>query len=236
MARRKKQYIDFTSAGSGIVATLAGIGGAAAGATGKENILKFSNNETLYHHVLGTQTILIPAVTADGLDIGQDQADDDGCEVSGCPVTGSGGIQFVVGTDPAFYFACTVTVPDVSATDDFAIGFRKAETYQADVDNYDEMAAFNIISGDIKTETIINGASTVTTDTTDNWTDGQSKTLKVLVSAAGVVTYQVDGSAPTTTAAFTFDNAEVVIPFVYMLNTSDLVGALTITAWDVGYQ
>tara|TARA_Y100000310_G_scaffold242492_1_gene246648 strand:+ start:498 stop:1208 length:711 start_codon:yes stop_codon:yes gene_type:complete len=236
MARRKKQYIDFTSAGSGIVASLAGIGGAAAGSTGNENILKFSNNETLYHHVLGTQTILIPAVTADGLNIGQDQTDDDGCEISGCPVTGTGGIQFVVGTDPAFYFACTVTVPDVSATDDFAIGFRKAETYQAAVDGYDEMAAFNIISGDIKTETILNNAATVTTDTTDNWTDGQSKTLKVLVSAAGVVTYQVDGSAPTTTAAFTFDDAEVVIPFVYMLNTSDLVGALTITAWDVGYQ
>ena len=236
MARRKKQYIDFTSAGSGIVASLAGIGGAAAGATGSENVLKFSNNETLYHHVLGTQTILIPAITADGLNIGQDQTDDDGCEISTCPVTGSGGIQFVVGTDPAFYFACTISVPDVSATDDLAIGFRKAETYQAGVDGYDEMAAFNIISGDIKTETILNNATTVTTDTTDNWTDGQSKTLKVLVSASGAVTYQVDGSAPTTTAAFTFDDGEVVIPFVYMLNTSDLVGALTSTAWDVGYQ
>jgi len=236
MARRKKQYIDFTSAGSGIVASLAGIGGAAAGATGNENILKFSNNETLYHHVMGTQTILIPAVTADGLNIAQDLTNNDGAELSSCPVTGSGGVQFVVGTDPAFYFACTVTVTDVSGTDDFAIGFRKAETYQANVDDYDEMAAFNIISGDIKTETIINGASTVTTDTTDNWTDTQSKTVKVLVSAAGVVTYQVDGSAPTTTAAFTFDDAEVVIPFVYLLHTSDAAESTIITAWDVGYQ
>ena len=236
MARRKKQYIDFTSAGSGITGTLAGIGGATAGSTGSENILKFSNNETLYHHVNGTQTILIPAVTATGLNIGQDQTNDDGMELSTDPVTGSGGVQFVVGTDPAFYFACTINIPDVSGTDDLAVGFRKAETYQAALDNYDEMAAFNVISGDIKTETIINAAATVTTDTTDNWADAATKTLKVLVSAAGVVTYQIDGAAPTASAAFTFDSGEVVIPFVYMLHASDLAGAVTITSWDVGYQ
>ena len=241
MARRMKQYFDFTSMGSGPIASADMLAngtfpkGAATGAEGDENVLMFANGDSLYHHVLGTQTLITPNIVAAGLDIAQDLTNDDGMELCGTPSTGTG-IEFTVGTDAAFYFACSITITDVSGTDDFAIGFRKVEAFNATLDNYDEMAAFNIISGDIKTETILNGTATVTTDTTDNWADAASKTLKVLVSAAGVVTYQIDGSAPTTTAAFTFDDAEVVTPFVHLLHDSDVAEATIITAWDVGYQ
>ena len=241
MARRMKQYMDFTSIGSGPIGSADMLAdgsfpkGAATGATGDENVLMFNNGETLYHHVLGTQTLVTPNIVAAGLDIAQDLTNNDGMELCGAPSTGTG-IQFTVGTDAAFYFSCAITITDVSGTDDFAIGFRKVEAFQAAVDNYDEMAAFNVISGDIKLETILNGAATTTTDTTDNWADAASKTLKVLVSAAGVVTYTIDGSAPTTTASFTFDNGEVVTPFVYLVHDSDVAEATIITAWDVGFQ
>ena len=241
MARRMKQYMDFTSIGSGPLAAADKLAddsfpkGAATGATGDENVLMFNNGDTLYHHVLGTQTLITPNIVAAGLDIAQDLTNNDGMELCGAPSSGTG-IEFTVGTDAAFYFSCAITITDVSGTDDFAIGFRKVEAFQAAVDNYDEMAAFNVISGDIKLETILNGAATTTTDTTDNWADAASKTLKVLVSAAGVVTYTIDGSAPTTTASFTFDNGEVVTPFVYLVHDSDVAEATIITAWDVGFQ
>ena len=241
MARRMKQYLDFTSMGSGPIASADVLAdgtfpkGAATGATGDENVLMFNNGDALYHHVLGTQTLVTPHVVAAGLDIAQDLVNNDGMELCGAPSTGAG-IEFTVGTDAAFYFTCVIKITDVSGTDDFGIGFRKKEPFQANIDDYDEMAAFNIISGDIKLETIINGAGTVTTDTTGNWADVATKTLKVLVSAAGVVTYTVDGAAPATTAAFTFDDAEVVTPFVHLLHASDVAEATIITSWDVGYQ
>ena len=43
---------------------------------------------------------------------------------------------------------------------------------------------------------------------------------------ACVVTYKVDGSAPAATAAFTFDDGEVVTPFFYYINASDVAGAV----------
>tara|TARA_Y100000310_G_scaffold189267_1_gene189242 strand:+ start:77 stop:820 length:744 start_codon:yes stop_codon:yes gene_type:complete len=247
MARRLKQYIDFAAISSGPVSaadTLADgttPGGAATGATGDENVLMFSNGETLLHHVLGTQTLLTPSMTAVGLDIGQDQTANDGCELSTSAVTADGGIQFVVGTDDAFYFAAKIKVADIDGTDDLAVGFRKVEAFQANIDDYDEMASLNVngsgtTTKNIQIETILNGASTSTTDTTNTWADGATVTLKVLVSAAGVVTYTIDGSAPTTTATFTFDDAEVVCPFIYFLNDSNLAGLVEIITWDVGFQ
>ena len=162
-----------------------------------------------------------------------DQTDNDGVEITH-GITSRARPYFTVGTDSAFYFEVTFSIADVSGTDDCAVGFRKAEAYQANIDDYDEMAALNVISGDIKIETILNAGATTTTDTTDNWADAASKRLKVLVSDAGVVTYTIDGSAPTTTAAFTFDDGEKVVPFFYFLNASDLAGAVNITKWEVG--
>ena len=72
-------------------------------------------------------------------------------------------------------------------------------------------------------------------DTTNNFADGATHTFSVLVSASGVVTYQIDGSAPTTTLAQTFDDGDVVIPFFYGIGaaTGDPV---TLVSWFSGHQ
>lgn len=209
-------------------------GGAPTGTAGDENLLMWPGM-TLEYHVLGTQTDVAPEMSTTGLDIGSmDATDNDGAEY--CPgVSSKHDQRYVVGTDPAFYFEAKFSIADVSGTDDCAVGFRKVEAYQAAIDDYDEMACLNVISGDIKIETILNGGATTTTDTTDNWADAETKTLRVEVSAAGVVTYKIDGSAPTTTAAYTFDDAEVVVPFIYLLNASDLHGAVHLIHWESGY-
>lgn len=185
---------------------------------------------------IGTQT-LIPVIVATGLDIGMDQTDNDGYELT-TNCYGATGSPFVIGNSPAFFFEATVTIADVSGQDDFHVGFRRAETFNATFDNYLDLASIGLASADgaIKIETILANAATVTTDTTNTWADGATKVLKVLVSSAGVVTYTINGSAPTATAAYTFDNGIPVIPFVCQLQATTSPTAVVIQKWAVGYQ
>lgn len=207
---------------------------APTGATGDENLMGFPEG-TLEWHVNGTQTILAPALVATGLNVAQDQTANDGIEI--CPgILASSKAAFVVGTDPAFYAKLKFSLADVSGTDDCAFGFRKVEAYQAAIDNYDEMAALNVITGNINIETILNNAATVTTDTTLNWADTETHTLEVLVSAAGVVTYRVDGITPPTVASFTFDAGEVVTPFFYFLHDTDICDTVILQSFECGHQ
>jgi hypothetical protein len=208
--------------------------GAATGTAGDENLMKL-NGPVWEYHILGTQTIVSPTMGVGGLDVNMDQTDNDGVEVClGINAANKG--VFTVGTDAAFYAKMAFSIADVSGTDDCAFGFRKVEAYQANLDDYDEMACLNVISGNITIETILNGGVTTSTDTTNDWADAATHTLEVFVSAAGVVTYKIDGSAPTTTAAFTFDDAEVVVPFFYFLNASDVAGEVVLKEFECGLQ
>jgi hypothetical protein len=219
------------------IAASAVTGAVAAGTTGATNSLRTPYNFFEYHIKGAGQTILAPVATTAGLDISLDQTDDEGIEItpgiladnrrSGC---------FKVGTSAAFFVRCKFTIVDVSGTDDCAIGFRKAEAYQANIDDYDEAAFLNVISGDIKTETILNNAATVTTDSTLNWADGETHELEVRVSAGGAVTYLVDGASFASAVAFTFDAGEFVIPFIFFLHAADVAGAVTVIEFEYGLQ
>lgn len=212
--------------------TSARAGGAATGATGDTNVLGLGPNMFEYH-IKGTQTILAPVLTATGLDINMDQTDNDGVELS-MGITAKSRHSFIIGTDGPFKFRVKFKIADVSGTDDCAIGFRKAAAYAANIDDYTDMAVLNVISGAINIETIDDNAATTTTDTTDTWADGETHELQVNVSAAGVVTYKIDGVAPTTTAAFTFDNGDTVVPFMFFLNATDVAGAVELIEWECG--
>ena len=113
-------------------------GGAATGTAGDENIMCIGDSMFEYH-ILGTQTILGPQLVAAGLDIGMDQTANDGVEITQ-GILARQKHAFTVGTDGAFYLKVKFTIADVSGTDDCAVGFRKAEAYQANIDDYDEMA------------------------------------------------------------------------------------------------
>jgi hypothetical protein len=210
-------------------------GGAATGTAGDENQMNMGLNLFEYH-ILGTQTIVAPVPDALGLNVGLDQTENDGAEFT-MGIDAGAKHAFTVGTTPAFYAKASFKIPNVSGTDDFAFGFRKAEVYQANLDDYDEAACLNVISGDIKIETILNGGGTTTTDTTDNWADNESHSLEVYVSLAGAVTYKIDGAAPTTTAAFSFDATEVVVPFFYYLHAAaPVAGAIIWKSFECGLQ
>jgi hypothetical protein len=155
-----------------------------------------------------------------------DQTADDGLEIN-TGVLSDNPHAYIVGTD-AFFVRFRTSIVDVSGTDDFNMGFRKLEANQANVDDYADMAVFNIESGDIKIETIVGGATTSSTDTTDNWADGEEKFVEVQVDASGTATFLIDGSAPTTTATYQFTSGLTVIPFVYFLQDTDIAGAVPI--------
>jgi len=183
---------------------------------------------TLYPIV--AQDIDRPAATTTGMDYSYEQDDDDGIELrmSDNTVKGREGIdRFTVGKQ-AFEAELTFSIGDVSGTDDCAFGFAKVEALGTGlaIDDRDESAVLNVISGDIKIETILNGGSTSTTDTTDNFGGGETHALKIKVAKSGAVTYQINGAAPSTTASFSFDIGEVVTPSLYMLHASDVAGAI----------
>ncbi len=209
--------------------------GAATGTGGDENLMVL-NDSIWEYHMLGTQTIVAPIMGAGGVDGNSlDQTDNDGVEYClGINAVNKG--VFTVGTSEAFYAKMKFSIADVSGTDDCVFGFRKVEAYQANVDDYDEMAAMNVNAGNILFNNILNAGATTATDTTDNWADAETHELAVYVSDAGVVTYTIDGLAPTVTVEFTFDDAEVVVPFLFILNASDVAGAIVLKEFECGLQ
>lgn len=210
-------------------------GGASSGTAGDENVLILPTTAFEYS-ILGTQTITAPVITASGLNLGSmDQTANDGLELNHGTLS-SQIPSFIVGTDPAFFLRARFSIEDVSGTDDCAVGFRKVEANQANVDDYADMAVLNVIAGNINIETIVGGAATVTTDTTNNWADTETHELVIYVSDTGVVTYTIDGSAPTVTAAYSFTTGLNVMPFFYFLQDTDIAGAVPLMQWECGYQ
>tara|TARA_R110001583_G_scaffold26844_2_gene96490 strand:- start:64 stop:915 length:852 start_codon:yes stop_codon:yes gene_type:complete len=214
-----------------------------SGATGEINQWGFRCGNTLAVHAIGTQTLLAPALNAAGLDVSGDQTNNDGWAMRGRSVASLGALNkdyFTVGTSPAFFFKVKFSIADVSGIDDLRCGFAKVEAHNADPNALDELAAMHVVSGDIKTTTIINNASTVTTDLTapssGDWADGATHTFKILVSAAGVVTYELDDTAPTGAVAFTFDDGEVVTPYWFHRHDSDVGGAVIWQTFEFGLQ
>lgn len=200
------------------------------GTTGDENRMYVGHNYFEYH-ILGTQTLLAPAWDANGLNIAFDQTADDGVEFTN-GITARSKMAFNVSNDNC-YFEVTLNIADASGSDDLCVGFRKAEAYQAAVDNYDEAAYFAWDGTNLDIETILNGGTTSNIDTGDAIEDGVDITLRVEI-VNRKATFKVDGAAPSTTATFTFDASEVVIPFVYMLQGTDLTGAAYIKNWECG--
>jgi len=214
-----------------------------SGATGEINQWGFRCGNTLAVHAIGTQTLLAPKLDASGLDVSGDQTNNDGWAMRGRSVAALGALNkdyFTVGTSPAFFFKVKFSIADVSGIDDLRCGFAKVEAHNADPDALDELATLAVMAGDIKTQTIINGASTVATDLTapssGDWADGATHTFKIMVSAAGVVTYELDDTTPTGAVAYTFDNGEVVTPYWFHRHDSDVGGAVIWQTFEFGLQ
>ena len=211
-------------------------GGATSGTDTHVNLMTTGANIFEYS-LIGTQTIVAPVLAADGLLCSLDLTAAEGVEYTQ-GVTARSKSAFKIGTDGAFYLKIGLKVADVSGCAECAVGFRNAAAYAAAIDDYSDMAVLNLQGGDIKIETILNNATTTTTDTTDDWADTEEHTLEVYVSATGVVTYKIDGVAPKTVpaAAFTFDTTDTVVPFLHIKHDTTAPGAIHLQLWECGLQ
>jgi hypothetical protein len=136
-----------------------------------------------------------------------------------------------------------IGIPDVSTFDVVMAGFRKAAapTTCAAAANvitaYSDTAVLNCNQGDIFTGVRLATGTGTLTDTTLNMADDDVAEFTVKVSAAGVVTFEVDGVAPPEAGTLTLAADTIVIPFIQV--TRDETGDTDIPIIEkltVGYQ
>ena len=219
-------------------------GGPPGGATGDTNVLHFTGAggpAILEQHIKGLgQTLIVPTILSDGLEISGDQTDDEGMELYAGLTLRSPGV-FQVGTDPAFFVRVRAVIDDVSGSDDFFIGFTRNSARAANLDDYTDMAGVNLISGQWKTETILNNAATVSTSLGASYVVADLGAFEVMVtvSAAGAVTYLVGTAgamtAPPLAPAFTFDTGDIVTATVFLLNATDLTDSVRLRQFESGF-
>ncbi len=214
-------------------------GGATSGTTGAVNLLTTSKSSFEYAILGAGQTITAPQIAfvstgVAGLNCELDPSNNEGLEIC-AGILASNKNAFQIGSSSAFKFRCRLLLSVVANTDDCAIGFRKAEAYQANVDDYADMAVLNVISGDIKIETIVGGAATVTTDTTDDFANAAIKDIEVRVDEEGAVTYLINGEAPTVTADYSFTDGLTVVPFLYFLHTDTAAVVTSVSDFNADF-
>jgi hypothetical protein len=197
------------------------------------------------------------ATTSAGLDLQMDcetAGADVGLEMvlGGGPLGGNHG--FTIGTHTGYIDATFVT-PDWTDFDCVAIGFRKVEDFNdghvpilktaaAGDGVYTDFAAFGAL-GDTNLETatdLNNSGTSVSTDLGSGAlpVDTQNLRLRIHISSGGVVTYRfvvnaVAGAGtlaePADVASYTFDDGDVVIPYIATL--SDTAAADVLYLKDV---
>jgi hypothetical protein len=156
--------------------------------------------------------------------------------------------KFTVGsasdTGDAFYLKVKLDITTVSEYDVAAVGFRKLAAY-ADVADaaamgtaYEDVAALNCNAGTIYSVTRLAAGTATLTSTTNTWADAAQKTLEVYVSNAGVVTFQIDGAAPTVnTNTLTLTDNAVMIPFMVFTATGDTGSSMIeLISYECGLQ
>lgn len=226
------------------VAVILPSGLVASGATGVLHHIYSPGGKVYGACALGAGQTILPNIVAAGLDIGGDQTDDEGWEIFS-NFLGASGKPFIVGKSPAFYFLCKIVFGDADGLDHLMVGFRRAGPHLATMGDIQDYSAFGVSTAAdpmaLKLLTGLNGTD-AETDTTDTLVGTTAVQFKVLVSAAGVVTFQHDIAvpgtlaAPTVTVAQTLDNGDPMIPFVRFLNVAALADSVVIHKWEAGFQ
>src|SRR5574343_516712 len=165
------------------------------------------------------QQDIVPDMDAGSLDIGADQTDNDGAMLL-WGLAGATGRPYVIGSDPAFYMCTTAAFADATGIDQNIMAglvvVASGDAFNADFEALDEYAGIGILG---------TAAAGVT-----------AEDITIKTETDGAATYTVNGSAPTTTAAYSFRDDVSVVPFITYLHTNDLAGEIDLYKVEVGYQ
>lgn len=249
---RKYCYVDFTTTPP--VPLFAQTTNAVATAADNQ-IDHFTVKGQYFEHIQTGANAAIQYITAAaGWTIPCDGTDGDAVEITN-GVMATRDLSFTVGTDPAFFVAAGFLVDTIAAQDVYGVGFRKQGSY-VDITTpslaasvYDDKALIYVrdASGDWATTTSIGGSDTTTDITSTACANATYCYLKVLVSAAGVVTYLIGQSltsfaaakaaaaAPAGAVAMTVTSAIILTPYFPLVSTGTLCD-VDLIEWEVGHQ
>ena len=232
---------DLTVTQSPIMQSNANTGAAPSGATGDVNLMYMQDGCLMEQFILGAgQTILAPRMTANGLNLALDNTATEGAEYN-FGARNNAKHAYTIGTSAAFFIEATIYVEDLSGCDPLMVGFRKVEANNATFASYTDYVGIGLNQATSGTNVVIldelNSGGQTATNTTDAWGgDTSAQTIKVLVSAAGVVTFEVNGSAASAAPSFTFDNTDVVMPYIHFVQGADVTSEVSLQNLKIGFQ
>lgn len=171
---------------------------------------------------------ITPAATAVGVDLnGGSPGDNDEWTWTMGSLNTTGG-YIIPGTTPAWKACATIKIEDVSGSDGCYLEVTTAGTHvdlSSNDPNYGSYAAIGNVSGTI----YVSDNTTGPTSTTDTWADTATKTLCILGSAAGVITYTNGGAAPTATDPHTLGDGVPHVVRVQCINASDIANKVEVS-------
>lgn len=216
-------------------------GAAPTGATGDVNLMYLQDGCLMEQFILGAgQTIIAPRMSANGLNIALDLTDNEGAEYNFGARAGAKH-AYTIGTSAAFFVEAQIYVADMSGCEPLWLGFRKVAANAADYTTYSDFYSIGLNNATSATAVTLgsqlNTGGVTLQSSTDAWGgDGTVQTLKILVSAAGVVTATISGAGPSAPLAFTFDNGDVVMPFIHFLHDTTTPGEIALLSFKCGFQ
>jgi hypothetical protein len=228
---------------SPVMTTAATTGGVATGATGDINLMSLQDGCLMEQFIMGAgQTIIAPRMDATaGLSVGLDLVGNEGAEYN-FGARANAKHAYTIGTSAAFFLEAQLYAADLSGLEPLWLGFRKVEANNATWDSYSDFYGIGMNNGtsatNVSLTSQVNGGGVTLQSGGTAWTggDGGTVTLKILVSAAGVVTATIDGGAPSSALAYTFDNADVVMPCLHFLHDTTTPGVIGLKSLKCGFQ
>lgn len=223
-------------------------------AAGQEIPFSLEGKSLIQHNAVvestGTSVYAVPYISADGLELPLDADVTDGVTAAEISTgTLAANCKATVGSflgDKKFFIDLKIKIDDITDLDQLFVGMRKLEAFQAEPDDYDELAAMHVgetgatvADGQINIATILNNGATSYTDTTEtDWADAGEHNLRVEVDNDGACKFFYDGATPAATTSFSFDSGEVIVPFIFYENTSGSTTGdpgITITDMKMGW-
>ena len=198
------------------------------------------------------QTLQPLAHATKGVEIALDQVENESVEYVPGGVRATSPLAFVLGTDPSFFFKAKFEITDADGMDQFLLGFRKQEAFAVPTSFlttgdgvYTDFCGIGFakvvanpnpvsVSSDLN-----NSGSATVSQVSFTWADTLVHTLEIQVvkriarffingvPLGGTVSLDGDGAAITAQATvkphtFTFDDADTVIPFIFLRQDSAL--------------
>lgn len=225
------------------VVSMAGAWNALPVATDATTNVVTTPKTVLYATNIETQTLLAPVSCATWLEIGGDQTNGDGYEITlQNPGNTDAKFLFTAWSEPVgFFIEARFTVADVSWVAELLIGFRKNEAFQKARATYTDYALIGLVGAKIETATDLNNAGESLVDSTQTVADAGVVTLRVEVDSDRKVHFTCANSStatmatPTVSQEFTFDDADVLVPCIRFLHGSDVAGSVVMNYLKVGY-